>query len=74
MTSPVTTEPAESAAEARGLAEAFALAVTVETVTSPPKMLTVEISAEPLELADDPGDANAPEVTDPVLTTEPSAG
>ena len=56
------------------MAEAFALAVTVATVTSPPKMLIVEISADALELADVPGVANAPDVTDPVLTTEPSAG
>ena len=67
-------EPAESAADARFEAEAFVLAVTVATVTSPPKMLIVETSAEALELADEPGVPNAPEVTDPVLTTEPSTG
>ncbi len=74
MTSPVMFEPAESAADARFEAEAFVLAVTVATVTSPPKMLIVETSAEALELADEPGVPNAPEVTDPVLTTEPSTG
>ncbi len=74
MTRPVRVEPSESAEEARVLALALAFAVTVATVTSPPKMLTVEISAEALELADEPGVANAPEVTEPVLTTEPSAG
>jgi hypothetical protein len=74
MTSPVTAEPAESAAEARVLAEAFVFAVTVATVTSPPKMLTVEISADALDVAEAPGVAKAPDVTDPVLTTEPSGG
>jgi hypothetical protein len=74
MTSPVTVEPAESAAEERVFADALALTVTVSTVTSPPKMLTVEISAEALELADGLFVANAPEVTDPVLITEPSLG
>jgi hypothetical protein len=74
MTSPVTIEPAESDDEARELAEAFAFAVTVATVTSPPKMLIVEISAEALELAALPGVANAPDVIEPVLTSEPSVG
>ena len=67
-------DPAESAAEARVLAAALAFTVTVATVTSPPKMLTVEISADALELADEPRVANAPEVTDPVEMTDPSAG
>ena len=74
MTRPVTIEPAASADEARALAAAFALAVTVATVTSPPKMLTVEISAEALAVAEAAGVANAPAVTEPALTIVPSAG
>jgi hypothetical protein len=56
-------------------ADAFAFTVTPETVTSPPKIEIVETWAEELEvaaLAD--GEANAPEVTEPALITDPSAG
>jgi hypothetical protein len=56
------------------LAEAFDLAVTLLTVTSPPKIEIDETWAEALAVADEPGVAKAPEVTDPTLTTEPSAG
>jgi hypothetical protein len=48
--------------------------MTVPTVTSLPKIETVETWAEALEVADEPELANAPEVTEPALTTEPSAG
>jgi hypothetical protein len=48
--------------------------VTVPTVTSPPKIEIVETWAEALDVAEVPGLANAPEVTEPALTTVPSAG
>jgi hypothetical protein len=50
------------------------LAVTVPTVTSPPKIWIDETSAEALEVAEEPGVAKAPDVTDPARTTEPSPG
>jgi hypothetical protein len=71
---PVTAEPAEFAEEPRELAEAFALAVTVLTVTSPPKIEIDDTSAEALEVAEEPGVAKAPEVTEPARKTDPSAG
>jgi hypothetical protein len=74
MTSPVTVEPAESAAEERVFADALALTVTVSTATSPPKMLTVEISGDALALSDGLFVATAPEVAVAVLITEPSLG
>jgi hypothetical protein len=56
-------------------ADAFVFTVTPETVTSPPKIEIVETWAEELEVAAlVDGDANAPEVTEPALITEPSAG
>jgi hypothetical protein len=74
MARPVTADPAESAAEAFEFAEALALALTPATVTSPPKIEIDETSAEALEVADEPGSANAPYVTEPALITEPSDG
>jgi hypothetical protein len=74
MERPVTAEPAESTAEACEFAEAFAFAVTVVTVTSPPKIAIDETSAEALDVAEEPGVANAPEVTEPARMTDPSAG
>jgi hypothetical protein len=71
---PVTVEPAESPDDFLEFADAFALALTVETVTSPPKIEIVWMSADALEVADAPGFAKAPYVTEPALTTEPSAG
>jgi hypothetical protein len=44
------------------------------TVTSPPKIEIVETCADALAVADEPGVANAPYVTEPALTTVPSAG
>jgi hypothetical protein len=70
----VTSEPCESAPEPRAFAEAFDFAVTLLTVTSPPKIEIVETWAEALAVADVPGVAKAPEVTEPALTTVPSAG
>jgi hypothetical protein len=70
----VTVDSAESADEAPAFADAFDFAVTVVAVTSPPSSETVEISDEALEVAEVPGEANAPEVIDPTDTTEPSAG
>ena len=73
-TRPVTSEPCESADEAREFADAFDVAVTLLTVTSPPKIEIVETWAEALAAADESGVANALDVTEPALTTEPSAG
>jgi hypothetical protein len=67
-------EPAESAEDARELAEAFDLVVTELAVTSPPKIEIEETWAEALAVADEPEAANALDVTEPALTTEPSAG
>src|SRR5262245_48194813 len=74
MTSPLTTDPAESADDFFDLADAFALALTLPTVTSPPKIEIDEISADALEVAAEPRVAKAPYVTEPALTTEPSPG
>ena len=60
MTSPVTVDPLESAADVFEFAEAFVLALTPATVTSPPKIEIVETSADALEVADAPGFAKAP--------------
>ena len=60
MTSPVTIDPAESADDFFEFADAFTLALTLATVTSPPKIEIVEMSADALEVADAPGFANAP--------------
>ena len=60
MTSPVTVDPSESAEDFFEFADAFALALTVAIVTSPPKIEIVEMSADALEVADAPGFANAP--------------
>ncbi len=70
----MTSEPCESADEAREFADAFDVAVTLLTVTSPPKIEIVETWAEALAAADESGVANALDVTEPALTTEPSAG
>src|SRR5207249_6533073 len=72
--SPVTSEPAESAAALCAFAPAFAFAVTAVAVTSPPRMVIVETSADALAVAEVPGVANAPEVTESARMTEPSAG
>jgi hypothetical protein len=74
MTSPVTLEPPESAEDLFEFAEALALALTPATVTSPPKIEIEEMSADALEVAEAPGFANALYVTEPALSTEPSAG
>jgi hypothetical protein len=74
MTSPVTVELPESADDFFEFADALALALTLPTVTSPPKIEIVEISADALDVADAPGFANALYVTEPALITEPSAG
>src|SRR5262245_39436366 len=74
ITSPVTVEPLASPAEDVVVADAFAFANTVWTVTSPPKSEIVETCAEALELEGVPGAANAPEVTVAAEITEPSAG
>jgi hypothetical protein len=50
------------------------LALTLATVTSPPKIEIVEMSADALDVADAPGSAKALYVTEPALITEPSAG
>jgi hypothetical protein len=60
MASPVTAEPLESADEAFAFADALAFAVTVATVTSPPKIEIVETSADALAVADVPRLAKAP--------------
>jgi hypothetical protein len=70
----VTAEPSESAPEPRELAEAFVLAAMLLTVTSPPKIEIDETCADALAVAEEPGVAKAPEVTEPALTTVPSAG
>jgi hypothetical protein len=44
------------------------------TVTSPPKIEIVETWADALAVADVTGVAKAPDVTEPALTTVPSAG
>jgi hypothetical protein len=59
MASPVTVDPLESADDAFEFADARTLALTLETVTSPPKIEIVEMSAEALEVADVPGFAKA---------------
>jgi len=74
MTRPVTADPVESAVDAFEFAEALAFALTPDTVTSPPKIEIDETSADALDVADDPGSANAPYVTEPALITEPSDG
>ena len=70
----MTAEPSESAPELRELAEAFDLAVMLLTVTSPAKIEIVETCADALDVEDEPCVAKAPEVTEPALTTVPSAG
>jgi hypothetical protein len=52
IASPVTADPFESADEDFELADALDLALTVATVTSPPKIEIVETSADALEVAD----------------------
>jgi hypothetical protein len=74
MTRPDTRDPFESALEPRELAEAFVLAVMLLTVTSPPKIESVETWVEALAVVDAPGVAKAPDVTEPAVTTEPSPG
>jgi hypothetical protein len=74
MTSPVTVDPVESAEDDFEFAAALDLALTPEAVTSPPKIEIVETSADALEVADEPGSAKAPYVTEPALITEPSDG
>ena len=60
MTSPVTVDPSESADDFFEFADAFDLALTPATVTSPPKIEIVEMFADALEVADAPGFANEP--------------
>ena len=60
MTSPVTVEPVESADDVFLFAEALDLALMPATVTSPPKIEIVEMSADALDVADAPGFAKAP--------------
>ena len=74
MTRPLTADSAESTEEEPAFAEALLFALTDVTVTSPLKIAIVEISADALAVAEEPGVAKAPEVIAPVLTTEPSAG
>jgi hypothetical protein len=70
----LTIEPAESADEAVAFADALLFALTDVAVTSPLRIAIVEISADALAVAEGPGEAKAPDVTEPTLTTEPSAG
>ncbi len=73
-TMPLIAEPEKSAVASRLVADARVRAVTLPTVTSPPNNVIELTSAEALAVADEPGAAKAPDVTDPAETTEPSAG
>ncbi len=71
---PLIAEPEKSALAPRLVAAARVRAVTFEMVTSPPKSVIDVASAEALAVADEPGEAKAPEVTEPAEITEPSTG